>query len=148
MDATNPPSRTDRNCRIRSLATGSARTRIPMTPAPFVRLFRALSYTFSLTSSVRARLLDRQAEHQLGLGILEVLERDRADVEAAGDGLHLRHQLLCCQRAFTRGQLDVLGIGLVAFLLPAFTLEGLLGLLGAVALELVEGRSLRHGYRA
>src|SRR3954452_19003161 len=108
MDATNPPSRTDRNCRIRSFATGSARTRIPMTPSPFVRLFCALSYTFSLTSRISARLLDRQEEHQRGLGFLEVLQRDRAGDEAAGDGLDLRHQLLCCQRAFTRGQLDVL----------------------------------------
>src|SRR5258708_29987784 len=90
--------------------------------------------------------VDGEALHEVRLRVLEVLERDRARLEAAGDCLHLLHELGRTERTLTGRQGDV-GIGVVAvlgrLLLPAFALGGLLGLLGAVALELVKRRSLR-----
>src|SRR5207302_4390687 len=94
-------------------------------------------------------LLDGEALHQVGFGVLEVLEGDGAGLEAAGDRLYLLHQFGRREWAVA-GRQDDLGLGVAValggLLLTTLALGGLLGLLGAVALELVKRRSLRtHG---
>ena len=107
-------------------------------PLPPQRLTRA-------SSSV-----DGDAGHQVRLLLLEVLEADLLVLEEAVDLLHPRQQLAGGQlgaRLGGRQRLELVGLLVGALVQALLALGGLLGLLGSVALELLEARSLcGHGY--